>query len=156
MSSLAARFTVVCVSLVIFWSVLAGSGQAAIDPESIVEIWTFDEGRGEDVKDVSGNGNDAFFLGKPKWVDGQFGTALDFDSLGDVAQIAEFGNVASTKEATLTVCTKLGDTINCDIVSFDPLAGDNRFTIHFPWGNGVIWQHGTDQNNVSIRLPEET
>ena len=114
MSSTAARFTVVCVSLVVLWSILAGSGHAAIDPESIIAIWTFEEGRGEDVKDVSGNGNDGFFLGKPKWVDGQFGTALDFASLGDVVQIAEFGNVAPTKEATLTVWTKLGDTINCD------------------------------------------
>ncbi len=156
MSSTAARFTVVCVSLVVLWSILAGLGHAAIDPESIIAIWTFEEGRGEDVKDFSGNGNDGFFLGKPKWVDGQFGTALDFASLGDVVQIAEFGNVAPTKEATLTVWTKLGDTINCDIVSFDPLAGDNRFTIHFPWGNGVLWQHGTDQHNVGIRLPEET
>ena len=125
--------------------ILAGSGQAAIHAESIVAILTFDEGRDEDVKDVSGNGNEGFFLGKPKWVDGQFGTALDFGSLSDVvAQIAEFGNVAPAKEAKLTVWTKPDDTINCDIATFDPLAGDNRFTIHFPWGNSVLWQHGTD------------
>ena len=125
--------------------ILAGSGQDAIDAESIVAILTFDEGRDEDVKDVSCSGNDGFFLGKPKWVDGKFGTALDFASLsGVVAQIAEFDNVAPAKEATITVLTKLGDTINCDIVNFNPLAGDNRFTIHFPWGNSVLWQHGTD------------
>ena len=152
----AERRTVVCVSLLILWSILAGSGHAAIDPESIVAIWTFEEGKGEDVKDVSGNGNDGFFLGKPKWVDGQFGTGLDFRSLGDVVQIPKFGLVAPTKEVTITFWTELGDTFNCDILSFDPLVGDNRITIHFPWGNRVVWQHGTDQHSAGAPMPKDT
>lgn len=156
MYSTAGKCAVVCVSLVILWSSLAGSGHAAIDPESIVAIWTFEEGRGEEVKDVSGNGNDGFFLGKPKWVDGQFGTGLDFRSLGDVVQISKFGFVAPTKEVTITFWTKLGDTFNCDILSFDPLVGDNRITIHFPWGNRVVWQHGTDQHSAGAAMPKDT
>ena len=155
MSSTTRIIVVGCASFIVLGLILAGS-YAAIDPESIVAIWTFEEGAGEEVKDISGNGNDGFFLGKPKWVDGQFGMALDFRSLGDVVQIPEFGNVAPTKEATITFWTELGDTVNCDILSFDPLAGDNRITIHFPWDNNALWQHGNDQHWSGGRMPKET
>ena len=38
MSSAVARLTVMCTGFVILWLILAGSGHAAIDPESIVAI----------------------------------------------------------------------------------------------------------------------
>ena len=132
------------------------SSYAAIDPNTIVAAYTFEEGVGEEVRDISGNGNDGMFLGNPKWVDGKFGTALDFKSLGDVVHIPEFGLVAPQKEATITFWTELGDTQDCDILSFDPLDGANRITIHFPWGNGVVWQHGTDQHVAAGGMPKET
>jgi hypothetical protein len=44
-----------------------------------VAIWSFDEGKGEIVKDFSGNGNDGEITGTPLWVDGKFGKALYFD-----------------------------------------------------------------------------
>jgi hypothetical protein len=47
--------------------------------DSIVAAWTFDEGTGKDIHDVSGNGNDGELVGGAKWVDGKFGKALDFD-----------------------------------------------------------------------------
>ncbi len=155
MSNSTKNILIGCAAIVVLGFLLQSS-YAAIDPGSIVGIWTFEEGAGEEVKDISGNGNDGMFLGNPKWVDGQFGTALDFRSLGDVVQIPEFGLVAPGKEVTITFWTELGDTINCDILSFDPLDGANRITIHFPWGNGVVWQHGTDQHVAAGGLPKET
>jgi hypothetical protein len=47
--------------------------------ENIVAAWTFDEGSGVDIHDVSGNGNDGLLIGGAQWVDGKFGDALDFD-----------------------------------------------------------------------------
>ena len=38
MSSAVARLTVMCTGFVVLWPILAGSGHAAIDPESIVAI----------------------------------------------------------------------------------------------------------------------
>ena len=58
---------------------LAVSSYAALDPDTIVGIWKFDEGKGDTTKDVSGNGNDGTLINKPKWVDGKFGKALEFD-----------------------------------------------------------------------------
>ena len=144
-----------CAALIVLL-IHSGKPYAAIDPESIVGIWTFEEEDAEEIKDISGNGNNGIILGNPKWVDGQFGTAMDFRNLGDVVQIENFGLVAPQKEATITFWTELGDTADCDIVSFDPLVGDNRITIHFPWGNGVVWQHGTDQHFAGKPIPADT
>lgn len=46
---------------------------------SIVAAWTFEEGEGKTVKDVSGNGNNGEIIGGAKWSSGKMGKALDFD-----------------------------------------------------------------------------
>ncbi len=47
--------------------------------DNIVAAWTFEEGAGNDIHDVSGNSNDGDLIGGADWVDGKFGSALDFD-----------------------------------------------------------------------------
>jgi hypothetical protein len=44
-----------------------------------VAIWLFDEGKGDTVKDSSGNGNNGKITGTSLWVDGKFQKALYFD-----------------------------------------------------------------------------
>ena len=56
-----------------------GSNYAEIDPQTIVAIWTFDEGKGDIAGDFSGNGHDGKIPDKVKWVTGKFDTALEFD-----------------------------------------------------------------------------
>ena len=59
---------------------------AQLDLDGALGIWLLDEGRGNDVEDFSGNDNGgAFAQGKPKWVDGKFGMALEFDGNSWVA-----------------------------------------------------------------------
>ena len=41
-------------------------------------MWLFDEGKGKSVKDSSGNGHHGEFKGKPEYIEGKFGTGLDF------------------------------------------------------------------------------
>ena len=51
----------------------------ALDTEGLVGAWLFDEGKGEAVTDSSDNGLDGKIgKGKPKWVDGKFGGAMEF------------------------------------------------------------------------------
>ena len=50
---------------------------AKINPKTIVGIWLLDEGKGDTVKDFSGNGYDGKITGA-KWVEGKFGKALSF------------------------------------------------------------------------------
>lgn len=56
---------------------LANSSYAKIDPETIVGMWLFDEGKGETVEDSSGNGHDGTITGPPDWGEGKFGEALN-------------------------------------------------------------------------------
>ena len=46
---------------------------------SLVAYWSFDEGSGDVLKDGSGMGNDGQIFGKPKWVDSNYGKAMEFD-----------------------------------------------------------------------------
>ncbi len=50
---------------------------AKIDPDTAVGVWLFDEGGGDEVKDISGKGNDGEISGA-KWKDGKFGDGLEF------------------------------------------------------------------------------
>ena len=40
---------------------------AEIDPATIVAGWLFDDGKGNIVSDISGNGHDGEIQGAPKW-----------------------------------------------------------------------------------------
>lgn len=51
----------------------------ALDTDGLVGAWLFDDGKGETVTDSSDNGLDGKIAkGKPKWVDGKFGGAMEF------------------------------------------------------------------------------
>jgi len=76
------HLTVVVLSLITISLILAGVSDAKIDEKNIMGIWLFDEGKGDIAKDSSGNQNDGT-LEAPKWVDGKFGKALEFNGVSD-------------------------------------------------------------------------
>ena len=55
---------------------------AEVSVDDAIGIWLFDEGRGNVAKDSSPNGNDGELIAGPKWVEGKFGGALEFDGSG--------------------------------------------------------------------------
>lgn len=54
-----------------------------IDPESAMGIWLFDHGKGDTVKDTSGNGNDGKIVGAER-VEGKEGKGIEFDGSNHV------------------------------------------------------------------------
>ena len=58
-------------------------GYAWIDVSTAVGLWSFDEGKGNDTADVSGNENDGTLAGGADWMEGKFGSALQFSEVGD-------------------------------------------------------------------------
>ena len=58
---------------------LTTSLYAGLDDKSLVLYLSFDEGKGGDAGDGSVHGHDGELIKDPKWVDGQFGKALEFD-----------------------------------------------------------------------------
>jgi len=66
------------------WSFTTMPNIQISDP-NLVGWWTFDEGAGSTALDWSGHGNHGAIQGNPVWVAGydDYGSALDFDGLGD-------------------------------------------------------------------------
>ena len=97
----------VCIGVVVLFvaGMLTTPSDAALDPETIVGIWKFDEGTGNTAKDSSGNGNDGELMNKPKWVNGKFGKALEFDG----SNFVDMGNDESLQfdgDVTIVVWVK--------------------------------------------------
>ena len=97
MKTVVTKATIVCVGLIAINLIFTGQNFAEIDPASIIGVWLFDEGKGDAAKDYSPNGNDGTLNEGPKWVDGQFEKALEFDGKDDYVQIgkltATWGNI---------------------------------------------------------------
>jgi hypothetical protein len=59
-------------------------GLAEIDPSAIAGLWMLDEGKGKVVEDMSGNGYDGELISDPRWVNGKFERAVEFDGSDDM------------------------------------------------------------------------
>ena len=73
------KLALVCVFMLSVGLMLNSLADAAVDPETVVAMWLFDEGDGEIASDSSGNGHDGVFNGNVNWAKGKFGEALLFD-----------------------------------------------------------------------------
>jgi hypothetical protein len=87
--------------------VLTIPGYAKLDPKNAVGIWLFDEGNGDVAKDSSGNGNDGTLKG-PKWVDGKFGKALEFNGASDYVNTGNdpITDISGTKILSISAWVK--------------------------------------------------
>lgn len=52
-----------------------------LDEETIQGMWTFEEGKGETVTDLSGNESDGVFVGDINWAKAKFGDGLEFSGV---------------------------------------------------------------------------
>jgi hypothetical protein len=78
-----------------------GQSFAKIDKQSIAGAWLFDENTGKVAKDISENGNDGNLMGNPKWVNGKFGKALDFNGSTDYVEVANSDSLDITNAITI-------------------------------------------------------
>ncbi len=135
--------------LVCFVLVLGIAGNASAD---LVAHWSFDDGSGTIVKDVSGNGNDGTLQGDPQWVAGKYGAALEFD--GD--DFVDFGNPDvlnfGTGDWTITAWIK---TTQTDRGTIFANGGDNsggvRYTFATHEANDDRMTLTTDDNSTKVQ-----
>jgi hypothetical protein len=83
MKIVSVRLAMVCICLLVVVQISINGSYANVDPNSIVGLWLLDEGSGDVVNDISGNGNDGTVV-DANWVDGVSGTALEFDGASHV------------------------------------------------------------------------
>jgi concanavalin A-like lectin/glucanase superfamily protein len=105
MNSTVRRPTIICASLVFICLMMANISDAKVDPDTIVGMWLFDEGNGDTIKDSSGNGDDGEINGA-KWVEGMFGTALEFNGSTDAVACPDNDSLDITDVITVSAWIK--------------------------------------------------
>jgi len=118
METTVTRATIAFISLIFISLILTGQIYAKVDLNSAIAIWLFDESKGDEVKDFTGNGNDGKLMNNPKWVEGKFGQALSFDGQDDYVEINNPVNLVDP-DFTIGFWVNPGDTqkMYADILS---------------------------------------
>ena len=75
------NYTLTITTIIVLSFAMILTGDAEIDKNMIQGMWTFEEGEGENVTDLSGNGSDGIFVGDVKWVEGKFGGGIEFSGV---------------------------------------------------------------------------
>lgn len=82
-----------------------GSQAMAAKIDGLVLYFSFNEGSGDTVKDASGNGNDGEIVKGTKWVDGKYGSGLEFGG-ADSVEVASSASLEIEKEISMMVWIK--------------------------------------------------
>ena len=74
---------------------------ANVAEDGLVAFLPFDEGAGNSATDATGNGHDGTFEGAPKWVNGKYNSALEFDGEDDYVVVADNNALDFTNKITM-------------------------------------------------------
>jgi len=134
------NFALASLMLVSMFTVIAS---AKIDPNTIMGMWLFDEGEGVVAKDSSGNGNDGELMGNPAWVEGKFGTALEFDGASSYVSVPDSESLNPTAAITLGAWIyPEGFTAN----------GNGILTKEVQYILGLNWPQGGNEQKLNLWL----
>ena len=103
---------VISVLVLCLFLTIANLSLANVAEDGLVAYWPFDEGKGKAAMDVTGNGHDGEFNDDPKWVEGKFGTALEFDGEDDHVIVADDPAFAIAENITLMAWFSPNDSLN--------------------------------------------
>jgi len=119
--------------------------QANIDPDSIVGSWLFEEGKGDTVKDSSGNGNDGEIKGDVVWVDeGRFGKALEFPGVDDNFVEVPHNESLDLVTFSFTAWIKIESTGTYQSIIIKTADGSvENYSGYIMEGSGVFWTRFT-------------
>jgi len=81
-----ARALLIGVVFLFVVGLLVSSGYA-IDPETCIGMWLFDEGDDDLAIDSSASQNDGTLMNGAKWVEGKFGGGVSFDGVDDFVEL---------------------------------------------------------------------
>ena len=103
-------------SILICLILLGSSTDAVSEPiiNSAAAIWLFDEGGGQIVRDGTGHENHGKLKTEAAWVDGKFGTALEFDGEEDYVDVPDSPSLNITEAITIVMWAKRNTTSNDD------------------------------------------
>jgi len=88
---------------------LAGSSYAKIDLKTCAGMWLFDEGKDDVATDDSANENEGTLENGPKWIEGKFGEALQFDGTDDHVNVGNAENLSITGDFTFSMWVQISE-----------------------------------------------
>ncbi len=149
------RCTVLLAGLVICFVLSVAPAHAQKIPDGLVGYWPLDEDAGDSSMDMSGNGNDGEIKGNVEWVEGKFGSALEFFGSGGstfIVQDSESLKITGdlTMEAWIYPTAK---PQKGGIITKYKGAGDNRgYMIDFYDTNfrTILSTDGTRDTNIAV------
>ena len=145
------KYVLLGVSVLALGLFLGSQCAARIDPKTIVGIWLLDEGEADDASENERHGR---LTGKPKVVEGKFGTALDFSGEGESVKIADLAEILPTKVVTITLWVKIGDHgKNPDVFNLNPWE-PGRIAVAI-WDKQIFWHFGVGGKWIVIRFIDE-
>ncbi|MBC8234349.1 LamG domain-containing protein [bacterium] len=111
------------------FSAFSASLSMAVQEESLVLYFPFDEEKGDTANDASGNNNNGTFQGEPKWVEGKHDSALQFDGAENknYVEIPDHPSLTPEKEITIMAWIYFDEFHNtCGVISKYVGAGNQR------------------------------
>ena len=134
---------------------MAASPQAtAVDKEGLALYLPFEEGKGDIAKDASGNGNDGKLIQGPKWVKGQFGTALEFQG-NNYVEVPDKPNSGFDGVEGLTIEAWVRQEAHHDNGIVVKLTGGSFWPCSYnleTWSDTNMW-FGVDQDALALSAP---
>jgi hypothetical protein len=117
-----------------------------------VAAYSFDEGEGETVEDLTGNGHAATIEGAT-WARGRYGDGLQFDGENDCVTVPESSELDFSEEFTLESWVKPEGELHHDPIVFKEGEGFPSYALgigipHSGKAEGVIGQEGKSHENV--------
>ncbi|MEJ2703143.1 MAG: LamG domain-containing protein, partial [Sedimentisphaerales bacterium] len=118
---------------------------------SLIAHWTFEDGGGTTVTDVTDNGYDGTISGDPQWVDGEFAGGLRFDGVDDSA-VYLFAQAEDWSAYTVTVWTKAESLAqaNYKAVFASTVASGTGFQIDVDGGDPGNYRYHPDDGDQVI------
>jgi len=110
--------------------------------QGLVGCWLMNEGRGNRIQDLSGNGNTGSLVADTHFVPGKFGGAVDFDGTGDYIQTT-FNSTILPKASTVILWIKF-DALASYNIMYSCLGGTLE---SFVESDGSITIYGSARNN---------
>lgn len=110
------KYLLIGVVVLFIAGVLTASSFAKLDPKTCVGMWLFNEGNGDIAKDSSEGKNDGTLENSPKWVQGKFGGALQFNGSNNYVDCGKGANLSITKAITVQAFVKFGGSPSSAII----------------------------------------
>ena len=120
----------------------AGRCIAEIVPEKVFGAWLLGDDDAAGVEDSSRHNHAGDSTGAPQLVEGKFGSALDFDGLGDTVVVPHLGESFPTREVTIVVWAWVDAVWKNQELFSTTSAGGVRIAASLPLDNQVFWWFG--------------